>query len=72
MQTYKFRCTDCGAVFEKCLHFNDDRAGISCPKCKSLKLQRIYSAPAVVFKGQGFYVNDSRSKATSHAGTSTT
>jgi putative FmdB family regulatory protein len=63
MPTYEYTCTTCGVTFEKRQRFND--APISeydgCPNGKTAcHLQRLISPPAIVFKGSGFYVTDTR------------
>lgn len=64
MPTYEYTCTTCGITFEKRQGFND--APITeydgCPNGKTAcSLQRLISPPAIVFKGSGFYVTDTRS-----------
>lgn len=54
-----FRCRECLHEFQK-----DTKAlKPKCPKCKSPRTVRlILSAPQVIFRGNGFYVNDSKGK----------
>ncbi len=59
MPTYEYACTDCGHEFEAFQSFSDD-ALTQCPECKGA-IQKVYSNVGVVFKGTGFYKNDSRS-----------
>jgi len=40
---------------------NDGSSEIRCPNDHT-KVRRIYSVPSIIFKGSGFYVNDSRKK----------
>ena len=61
MPVYVFKCAVCGAVFEKRCQVNDDLSGFTCPNNHN-NIRRVYSSPYVIFKGSGFYVNDSRSK----------
>ncbi len=58
MPTYEYACTDCGHEFEAFQSFSDD-ALTQCPECKGA-IQKVYSNVGVVFKGTGFYKNDSR------------
>ncbi len=58
MPTYEYACTDCGHEFEAFQSFSDD-ALTQCPECKGA-IQKVYSNVGVVFKGSGFYKNDSR------------
>ena len=63
MPTYQYVCNDCGESLEAVQKFSDD-ALTECPACGG-KLRKVYSAVGVVFKGSGFYRNDSRSTTTS-------
>lgn len=65
MPTYQYTCTACGADVEAVQKFTDDPLE-SCPQCEG-RLRKVYSAVGVVFKGSGFYRNDSRSGASSSA-----
>jgi putative FmdB family regulatory protein len=53
---YEYRCTACGHVFEKIQSFSapDEK---ECPKCAGA-VERLISAPAIQFKGSGFYLTD--------------
>ncbi|MDX6204469.1 MAG: hypothetical protein QOF39_526 [Frankiales bacterium] len=62
MPTYQYVCNDCGESLEAVQKFSDD-ALTECPACGG-KLRKVYSAVGVVFKGSGFYRNDSRSSST--------
>jgi len=61
--TYQYICNDCGESHEAVQKFSDD-ALTECPACGG-KLRKVYSAVGVVFKGSGFYRNDSRSTGSS-------
>ena len=58
MPTYQYACTECGHAFEQFQSFSDD-ALTECPECRG-RLRKLFSAVGVVFKGSGFYRNDSR------------
>ena len=59
MPTYQYVCTACGERHEAVQSFSD--APLSeCPACGGA-LRKVFSAVGVVFKGSGFYKNDSRS-----------
>ncbi len=65
MPTYQYACTECGHGFEAVQSFSDD-ALTACPQCGG-RLRKVFSSVGIVFKGSGFYRNDSREKATSGA-----
>ncbi|HEU0041709.1 MAG TPA: FmdB family zinc ribbon protein [Jiangellaceae bacterium] len=70
MPTYQYACTDCGQPLEVVQRFTDD-ALTTCPNCGG-RLRKVFSAVGVVFKGSGFYRNDSRSNGSSATSPSTT
>jgi len=53
---FEYECEKCGHRFEK-IHKFSDRSVKSCPKCKG-KVKRLPSAPAIQFKGTGWYITD--------------
>lgn len=65
MPLYEYECKQCGHRFEKIQKFSDEPEKI-CPKCGG-EVQRLLSAPAVQFKGQGWYVTDYAKKGGSAA-----
>ncbi|WP_374215952.1 FmdB family zinc ribbon protein [Frankia sp. AiPs1] len=66
MPTYQYRCTDCGRDLEVVQSFSEASL-TECPTCAG-RLRKVFGSVGVVFKGSGFYKNDSRS---SSAGGST-
>jgi putative FmdB family regulatory protein len=70
MPTYQYVCGQCDAPLEVVQSFSDD-ALTTCPECKAEALKKVYGSVGVVFKGSGFYRNDSRG-ATSSATPSAT
>ncbi|CAN5670416.1 hypothetical protein BH10ACT10_BH10ACT10_12700 [soil metagenome] len=58
MPTYQYACTECGHAFEQFQSFSDDTLTV-CPVCEG-RLRKVFNAVGVVFKGSGFYRNDSR------------
>jgi len=60
MPIYEFACQDCGHEFEKIQSFSDSSTP-ACPNCQGVHVQRRLSAPAIHFKGSGWYINDSKS-----------
>ncbi|MFE1248843.1 FmdB family zinc ribbon protein [Streptomyces sp. NPDC058766] len=63
MPTYQYQCTACGEGLEAVQKFTDD-ALTECPSCKG-RLKKVFSAVGIVFKGSGFYRNDSRGSSSS-------
>jgi putative FmdB family regulatory protein len=59
MPIYEYECLTCGMHFERHQHFNDSPLQ-QCPECHG-KVRRVFSPPAIVFNGPGFYVTDNRS-----------
>jgi putative FmdB family regulatory protein len=57
---YEYRCTSCNYRFDKIQKFNEEPETV-CPKCGG-ELIRPLTAPALQFKGAGWYVNDYASK----------
>jgi putative FmdB family regulatory protein len=68
--TYQYACTECGSPHEAQQSFTDEPLTV-CPQCGG-RLRKVFSAVGVVFKGSGFYRNDSRPEpATASADAST-
>ncbi|MGW3653957.1 FmdB family zinc ribbon protein [Streptomyces sp. NPDC000878] len=65
MPTYQYQCTECGEGLEAVQKFTDD-ALTECPSCNG-RLKKVFSAVGIVFKGSGFYRNDSRGSSSSSA-----
>ncbi len=60
MPIYEYQCRVCGYTFEALQKFSDKPIE-ECPRCSSA-VERLLSAPALVFKGSGWYVNEFPSK----------
>ena len=58
MPTYQYACTECGHDLEAVQSFSDDSL-TECPVCHG-RLRKVFGSVGVVFKGSGFYRNDSR------------
>ena len=58
MPTYVYQCSDCGVSFEQVQKFSDDPL-TTCPSCAG-SVRRVLHPVGVVFKGSGWYINDSR------------
>jgi putative FmdB family regulatory protein len=53
---YEYQCLKCGALIEKIQKFSDPPL-TKCEKCGG-KLEKLLSAPAIQFKGSGWYITD--------------
>jgi putative FmdB family regulatory protein len=56
MPNYEYLCQKCGHRFEQIRKFSD-RQLRKCPECGGV-IEQVISAPAVQFKGSGWYVTD--------------
>lgn len=56
MPLYEYQCQKCGHRFERIQRFSDPLVK-KCPECGG-KVEQLLSAPAVQFKGSGWYVTD--------------
>lgn len=63
MPTYSYACTECGHTLDAVQAFTED-ALTTCPQCTG-RLRKLFNSVGVVFKGSGFYRNDSREAAKS-------
>ena len=61
MPTYDYRCRECGRDFEVFQRMSD-RPGASCPACGAAAERLISGGAGLLFKGDGFYITDHRSK----------
>ncbi len=58
MPIYEYKCSKCGLRFEVRQGFNDKPVEhCQNPDCNG-KVHRVFSPPAIIFKGSGFHVND--------------
>jgi len=63
MPLYEYECKKCGHRFEKIQKFSDKMVK-KCPECGG-QVEQVISAPAVQFKGSGWYVTDYAKKSSS-------
>jgi putative FmdB family regulatory protein len=63
MPLYEYKCKKCGHQFEKIQKFSDKMVK-KCPDCGG-PVEQTITAPAVQFKGSGWYVTDYAKKSTS-------
>ncbi len=65
MPLYEYRCDSCGATFEVIQRFSDP-AIETCRACGG-PVHKVLSAPAIQFKGSGWYVTDYAKKGMTEA-----
>lgn len=65
MPTYEYLCQECGERLEVFQKFSDKPLRVH-PECGG-KLQKVFHASGIVFKGSGYYVTDSRPKSSSES-----
>jgi len=70
MPIYDYRCEHCGHAFSRVQSYSEEAVEV-CPNCGK-KPRRLIVAPAVVFKGSGWYKTDSRGAAPKEGGDSAT
>lgn len=58
MPTYAYRCSACAHEFEIVQKFSEEPLKF-CPECGS-PIRRVIFPAGIVFKGSGWYINDSR------------
>ena len=68
MPNYEYLCTKCGHRFEQIRKFSDKQLR-KCPECGGV-IEQVISAPAVQFKGSGWYVTDYPKKGAGSASSS--
>jgi len=57
MPMYEYKCANCGKRFELIQKFSDEPLTVH-EECGSGPVERLISAPALQFKGTGWYVTD--------------
>jgi len=57
MPIYEYACDACGKKTEVIQGMNEKPLRV-CPHCGERKLKKLLSAPAIQFKGSGFYITD--------------
>src|SRR5271165_5657378 len=68
MPNYEYLCKNCGHRFEQIRKFSDKQLR-KCPECGGV-IEQVISAPAVQFKGSGWYVTDYAKKGAGSTGSS--
>jgi putative FmdB family regulatory protein len=62
MPTYDYVCQDCGHEFEAFQSMKDDPL-TECPSCNGKVKRLVGGGTGIIFKGSGFYINDSKKSA---------
>ena len=57
MPLYEYECDACGLRFELIRKFSDSSVDV-CTLCGKGPVRRLFSSPAIQFKGSGFYITD--------------
>ena len=68
MPLYEYQCKKCHSLTERIQKFSDPPLTV-CPHCGG-ELEQLLSAPAVQFKGSGWYVTDYAKKSSSSGASS--
>ncbi len=68
MPLYEYECKKCHQRFERIQKFSDPHV-TKCPKCRG-PIEQVISAPAVQFKGSGWYVTDYAKKSSTGSASS--
>jgi len=58
MPIHIYKCSSCGVILEKLESYRDENLTV-CNVCGG-ELKKQITIPAVHFKGNGFYINDSK------------
>jgi putative FmdB family regulatory protein len=58
MPMYRYYCQKCGESFDQKLSISElDHVHVKCPNGHA-QVQRTFSAPAIIYKGSGWYSKD--------------
>jgi putative FmdB family regulatory protein len=67
MPLYEYECESCKNRFEKIVQYSDPPID-TCPKCGKGPVRKLFSSPAIQFKGSGWYITDYAKKSSTDAG----
>jgi putative FmdB family regulatory protein len=70
MPLYEYQCDACGHRFETIQKFSDAPVA-TCTKCGKGPVHKLFSSPAIQFKGSGWYITDYAQKGKTDGGSST-
>ena len=68
MPLYEYQCESCDKRFEKIQKFSDPPID-TCPSCGG-HVKKLFSSPAIQFKGTGWYITDYAKKSSTDSGKS--
>ena len=68
MPLYEYECDACGRRFEVIQKYSDAPVEV-CRECGKGPVRRLFSSPAIQFKGSGWYITDYAKKGTTDATT---
>jgi putative FmdB family regulatory protein len=67
MPLYEYECESCKNRFEKIVKYSDPPID-TCPKCGKGPVRKLFSSPAIQFKGSGWYITDYAKKSSTDTG----
>ena len=67
MPLYEYECESCQNRFEKIVKYSDPPID-TCPKCGKGPVRKLFSSPAIQFKGSGWYITDYAKKSSTDTG----
>jgi putative FmdB family regulatory protein len=67
MPLYEYECDACHQRFERIQKYSDPPIDV-CAKCGKGPVRKLFSSPAIQFKGSGFYITDYARKSSTDAG----
>ena len=70
MPLYEYQCEACHTRFEKIRKYSDPPLE-TCPSCGG-KVNKLFSSPAIQFKGTGWYITDYAKKSSTESSSKTT
>ena len=69
MPLYEYECEACKKRFERIQKYSDPPIDV-CPHCGKSPVRKLFSSPAIQFKGSGWYITDYAKKSSTDAGQS--
>ena len=67
MPLYEYECEKCRHRFERIQKYADPPIDV-CPNCGEHQVKKLFSSPAIQFKGTGWYITDYAKKSGTDAG----